>query len=260
MQASTRSSSLWLWLAAAVAFSPALAALALPVLSTPRAITAPVAAALLISSAVRERGRGAAPPRPATLWLALAAALEVFGIFGGVAVATRVSVPMAIAAMALRTGAPTLPAALLSLWLVPIPISLLEPVRAPVEHAVGAYVAAVAALGSPEAIAAGPMVRVRATTLELDVRDAGLHLAHLLALLGWYGASRRGEGIARAAWSAAKTASGALLLQPIFLALAAFALVLGSAGWARALLSPILPGIVVAIGVLRSERPLLRPR
>jgi hypothetical protein len=257
MQASVRSPSPWLWLAAAVAFSPALADLTLHALSTPRAIAPLLAAVLLVVGTLRTRAPVASNRPAAIALLAFAASLEVFGIVGGIAALARASVAVALVAMAQLVGRPPLSTALLSLWLVPIPVSLLEPVRGPIEHAVAAFVAAVAGLASPGIVAVGPIVRAGGVSFEIDTREAGLHLAHLLALLGWYGAARRGGEPRTAAWSAAKAALLVLPLQPLFLVLAAIALVIGGPGAARALLT-ILPVVVASVGVWRAERQPLR--
>ena len=129
MHPAVRSPSTWLRVGAVIAFSPALADLALHALSTPRAIAPVVAAALLIAGTVRSRAEPASNRRAAFAVLAFAASLEVLGIVANIAALSRTSVTLAVVAMAQLTGRPPLTTALLSLWLVPIPVSLLEPVR-----------------------------------------------------------------------------------------------------------------------------------
>ncbi len=91
-------------------------------------------------------------------------------------------------------------------------------------------------------------MRVGALSFEIDTREGGLHLAHLLALLGPHGPGAVRDEPWAAAWSAAKAAFLVLPLQPLFLALAALVLVVGGPTGARAALT-ILPVMVVGFGI-----------
>lgn len=254
MQSRALAGSPWLWLAAGIAFSPALAEIAGQTVSNPRTTTPIIAGSLLVLASVRCRVRETPGRTVALGLLAAAAVLEILGILGGSSTFARVSVPVAVVGVSRMLGHPPLATALLSLWLVPIPVSLLEPLREPFENGAAAFVAAVGSLVSPDAVAVGPLVRASGRSFELRAPDAGLHLAHLLALVGWYGAVLRGEGLGAAARMAGKTALLTLPLQPIFLAVAALALLAVGPSAARGVLDPGLPALVLVTALPWAER------
>jgi len=247
-------SASWLWLAVAAGFSPALVELAVKTAEPPRSVTVVVAAALLIAAAWREHTEDEPHRGSGIALLALASALEIVGILGGASTFARISVPLAVIGTARLLGRPTLPVALLSFWLVPIPVFLLEPVRAPLEHAAASAVAAALQLFSGAGTAVGPLVRAHGETLELQSPDAGLHLAHLLALLGWYGSVILGASIGSAARTAMIAAFLAVPLQPVFLGLAAFAFHVSGSTAARALLDLGLPALVIVAFLAWAEQ------
>lgn len=250
--------SAWLWLAAAVAFSPALAEVAAQTVTNPRTSTPVIAGALLFAAAWRSPLREA-PHRPTGLaLLTLATALELLGILGASSTFARISVPIAVVGVARLLGHPPLAIALLSLWLVPIPVSLLEPLREPMENGAAAFVAAMATLLGSDASAVGPLVRAGGRSFELHAPDAGLHLAHLLTLAGWYGAALRGERLAGAVRLAARAALLTLPLQPVFLTLATLALLAFGPEAARGVLDPGLPALVLLTALPWAERGRLR--
>ena len=174
----------WLWLAAAVAFSPSLVELAQHALALPRDRISFVLAALLLVRFSLTTTRGARDARAGVALLGVAVLLQFFGILGDALTLGRASVAVAVIALSRITGRPAATGAILALWLVPIPISVLEPVRGPLENAAADAVAAFCGLLGSPALAVGPMVRVADSSLELRVSDAGLHLAHVLSLLG----------------------------------------------------------------------------
>ncbi len=207
-------------------------------------MTVVVAAALLIVAAWRERSRDEPHLGSGIAVLALASLLEIVGILGDASTLTRLSVPLAVIGTARVLGRPTLPVALLSLWIVPIPVFLLEPVRAPLEHAAASVVARALQLFSGAGTAVGPLVRAQGEVLELQSPDAGLHLAHLLALLGWYASVILHASVGSAARTGLVAAFLAVPLQPVFLGLAAFAFHVSGASAARGLLDLGLPALV----------------
>lgn len=253
------------WAALAVAFSPALADLASAASDVPANATIVFAAALSVVAALRDRAAGPARRGAGVALLAVASGFEILGILGGTAAATRVSVPLAILGGSQLLGRPSLVAALLTLWLVPIPIGLLEMVRAPLEHAAAEVVAvSVRTLGAG-AEAVGPMVRSANGTLEMSGRHGGVHLAHLFSMIGWFGATVRHESLAAAV---RRAGLGALLAFPVQLAALALAgVLLHSSGpeTALGLLDQIVPGVSLILGVAWAERgraraPLPAPR
>ncbi len=242
------------WAALAVAFSPALADLASAAADVPANATIVFAAALSAVAALRDRAAGPARPGAGIALLAAAALLEIVGILGGTAFATRASVPVAIVGGAHLLGRPSLVTALLTAWLVPIPVGLLEIVRVPLEHGAAEVVAASARALSVGAEAVGPIVRTGNGTLETTSRHAGTHLAHLLALVGWFAAAVRHESLARAV---RRAGLGALLAFPVQLAALALAgALLHSSGpeTALGLLDQIVPGVSLILGVAWAER------
>jgi hypothetical protein len=153
--------------------------------------------------------------------------------------------------------------ALLSIWLVPIPLFLLEPMRTSLEHAAASVVAAALQLFGGAGIAVGPLVRAHGESLELQSPDAGLHLAQLLALLGWYASVIVRASIGSAARTAAIAAFLAIPLQLVFLGLAAFAFQMIGSTAARRLLDLGLPALLIVAFVGWAEqrrRAFLPPR
>lgn len=254
MDAYAHPPSPWLWLAAAAAFSPALAELLRQTAASPFNPTPLFAAVLLACGSWRDRS--ATPParRTALVLLAAACCLELLGILGGAATLGRASLSLAIVGMARLLGRPPLWVALLSLWLVPIPVSVVEPIRTPLESAAAAIVAGSARLAGAPAVAVGPLVRIGGTTLALQPSDGGLHLAHQLALLGWYAASSRGQALPAAARQGLATALLAAPLQPLFLAAAGLLLSWGGKGAARAVLDVVAPCLLVLATIVWTER------
>jgi hypothetical protein len=249
---------LWLWLAAGVAFSPSLAEIARQTVAIPRTIT-PIAAALMLAlCALRDRSDEAPSPRIAVALLVLASAFELLGILGGAATLSRISVPLAILGISRLVGHPGWATALLSIWLVSIPVSLLAPLNTALEHGAARFIASVAGLLAPDASAVGPLVRAGGRMLDVQASDAGLHLAQLLALGGWYGAALRGAPLASVLRASALWALLALALQPLFLSLAALVLVTLGPAAARALLEFALPALVIVTMLALAERSFRR--
>jgi hypothetical protein len=244
----------WLWLAVGAAFSPAIVELVRSSGDTPRSAISVLAAVLLVASAWRERTGGAPARGPAIALLALASLLELFGILGAASTLSRLSVAIAVIGTARLCGRPTLPAAFLAMWLVPIPVSLIEPIRVPLEHGAASFVALVLRLFTGDGVAVGPLVRAGGQALELQSGDAGLHLAHLLALLGWYAGVLRGATVRDAARLAAGAALLVLPLEPFFLALAALVLTLHGPASVRGLLDVGFPVAVTLAGLAWAER------
>jgi hypothetical protein len=254
MQVTVRTPTAWIWVAAGVAFSPALFELARQTVEFPQKTTPLVAALLLLVSARRESAREVPGRGGAILLLAAAAALELLGVLGGAATLARASVPLALVGIARLLGRPPLRIALISLWLVPIPVSLVALVPMPLDQAAARFVASVAELLGVAASSVGPLVRVGEQSFELSAAMAAVHLAWLLALLGWYAAALRGEELARAAATALASALLVLLLQPLLLVMAALALVWLGPPAAGALLDPVFPLVVALGGMLLAER------
>ncbi len=173
MQVTARTATGWIWVAAAVAFSPALVEVARQTVEFPQKTTPLVAALLLVVSAWRETAREMPGRSGAIVLLAVAAALELLGVLGGAATLARASLPLAFVGIARLLGRPPLRIALISLWLVPIPVSLVALVQTPLDQAAARFVAWVARLlGDAATSAVGPLVRVGEQSFELRASDA----------------------------------------------------------------------------------------
>lgn len=254
MQVTARTAVGWIWVAAAIAFSPAFFEVARQTVEFPQKTTPLLAALLLVVSAWRESARERPGRSGAMGLLAVAAALELLGVLGGAATLARASLPLALVGIARLLGRPPLRIALISLWLVPIPVSLVVLVQMPLDEAAARFVAWVAGLLGGAANSVGPLVRVGEQSFELSAATAAVHLAWLLALLGWYSAALRGQELARAALAALKSVLLVLVLQPLLLLLTALTLVWLGPPAAGALLDPVFPLVVALGGVLLAER------
>lgn len=249
----------WLWIAAAVAFSPSLADLLGHALELPRdRLSFVVATILFLRAAFLLRGETPAPRQGAAILLT-AVVLQFFGILGDASTLQRLSVSLALVGVARFSGRPPRAAALLALWMVPIPVSLLEPFRAVLENAAAAWVATVAGLLAPAATAIGPVVRLDDAALELHASDAGIQLAHLLSSLGWYAAALRGERLAGDLRRAALFAVLGLLLAFVSLAVSGVAFVTSGPALARGILDPLVPTGAALAGFVVAERGRQRP-
>lgn len=249
----------WLWLAVGVAFSASIVELSRHALALPYdRISFLLASVLLIRIVLLSQGAPRSP-RAGVLLLAAAAFLQFAAILGDLSTFGRASVALAVIALARLTGRPSLQGALVALWLVPIPISVVEVVREPLENSGAAIIAVLSSAFGAPAEAVGPVVRSGSTILELRVSDTGLYIGYALSLVGWYAAARRDEPLARCAASALRYG---LLAVPVALAglvLASLVLVVGKSGGAvRTLLDHVVPALVVLAALLHVELGLRR--
>ncbi|MGH0037024.1 MAG: hypothetical protein ACQGVK_18520 [Myxococcota bacterium] len=201
-----------MWAALALALSPVVFELASELPET-RFGWSLLLAPLLLWRAERTAGGPSAPAPAALGWgfIVVALALELLGLAGDLLFAAGLAIPVAVLGMALATGRPSPQHAVLLFWLVPIPTAahLLGTPR--LESAVallGAWPWQV--VGVPLEVA-GPLIRLGGGLLEVTPYHDGLHLAVLLAGIGWYAGVRRCEGLLGAARCAA---AGALLALP----------------------------------------------
>jgi len=259
-----------LWIALAFAFSPVALELARdwPMIFAAASLAVPVG---LLARTARLRGRasGAAAPARALspalgrrLGASLVAAggcIELLGIASGAWSVARAGPALAVAGVLMWAHRWPLREAALALWLVPVPAFAYVTTTPVVESAYGAAAAALlGVLGVPVELS-GPMVRSGQTVLELQPAYNGLHVAWLLALLGWYGALRRGGGLTEAL---RRALLAALLAPPVQLgatALALAAVALGAPGVARAWLEHGLWIAVAAAGIVQAERRAAAP-
>lgn len=250
--------ALLLWLGVGVAFSRVLLDLAGSLLATdafwPILLPIPLMALCIV------RGTpGAGKPGPGGRpLLALGLALELLGIVLDAWSIARAGLPLAVIGVARITGRPALPVALMSLWLFPVPNSILGALTPHPESAFAALAAAVtAALGAP-VTATGPVLEAPAGRLLLNAYHSGAPLVVAFALLGWYAALRRGGGLPAALRGAGVGAALGLPLHALGVCLAALALCGGWPGAGRWLVDwgmlAVCAVAVVAWSELRGRR------
>lgn len=198
-----------MWLALAVALSPVAAEL-LGDLPEIRFGWSVVLGPLWLWRAERCAGGPSAPAPPllGRLLIVAALGLELVGLAGDVVFAARLAIPTAVLGMALLTGRPVPQNAILLFWMVPIPTALHLLGTPALESAVARAGAWPWQLLGVDLSVAGPLVRMGGARLEITPFHDGLHLAVLLAGLGWFAAVRRGAGFG----GAARLAAGSALL------------------------------------------------
>jgi hypothetical protein len=151
--------------------------------------------------------------RDGALWIAAALALTLLGILAGPAQIGRLAIPLAAIGFARLRARPTLPAALLAAWLVPIPNLLLRIPSPELESVMLRLAAHGAALFGTDAVVSGLEVAVGDAGLRVLRGDGGVPLAVALAGAGWYVAVRGGAGFRGAFAGAARFAAAAPFLQ-----------------------------------------------
>jgi hypothetical protein len=214
-----------------------------------------------------------AATRPALGWtvLAVALALELVLVAGGLTRAARPALTMAAFGLSWLQGRPGPRATLLLLGFVPIPTALVSPASPGIEAAVAGPGVALARLAGIPAVLEqyrhAAELRTAHATLTLDPVDCGAPVAALLLGLVWYAGLRRGW---RASATAARAPAWALLALPVqCLAIAVTLRVLEAGGPARLVLD-LAPWVTVALvglplahgrrdGVSRREGPLSSP-
>jgi hypothetical protein len=240
-----------LWIALAIALSPALLEIAGHARTAPWARYAIVPLALLFWAAAAERRSGV--PRPLGLVLVFAGlAVQMAALVAGPAKLGRAAVPAAVIGMASWLGRPSLPVAVLSLWAVPVPNALVQGLAPALDPGILALAPALARPLDPELRSEGRALRSRDEVLRIDEADGGLPLAALLSGVGWFSALRSGLPLSHAALRAALWGAAAIPIQIAAVALAAFALPRGGAAAARAWLDSAWVGVALA-GVAWSE-------
>jgi hypothetical protein len=229
------------WIALAAALSPLLVDLAQHWIDEPWALPSAAFLPLWLRCAYTD----ASPPRPrwdGYAWLALALALEVVAVGGGMPRYGRPAVPLAVLGLARVLGHPTPARALVALWLVPVPWVLQQASQPALEALLGA---GVAALGLPLRVdREADALAGAAGVLPVSAADSGLALAGLLAGLGWYAAASSGASLRAAACAALRRAALAPALQAAVWAAAIALLSAGAIAPARSLLAG-LPLVVV---------------
>jgi hypothetical protein len=246
-----------LWLALAVAFSPTLFELATHMVAEPWARYAVVPLLLLLRAAVT--GSTVHQARRFGLWLILGGlALEILGIVAGPQRLARLGLPLAIIGMSCLLGRPSIPTAMLSLWIVPIPYTFIHTLSPVLDSLVARAAALLAWPLIPELMVEDHALRWCTEQLWITPAQMGLPLAALLSSIGWFHATQSGRSMLKAAERAALWGLAAFPIQAIAIALAALTLRLGEAEIGRTWLDHGVWILAASAGTLWSERR-LRP-
>jgi len=188
-------------------------------------------------------------PRPAVGWalLAVALALELVLVAGGLTRTARAAVALAGIGLACLQGRPDLRAALLLIGFVPIPTLLVSAASPALERLWAApAVELLQTLGGSALVTLRgdeTLVDLARARLALGPADGGLPTAALLVGLAWYAGCRRGWSLASTVARALPCAALAVPLQILSIAIAAR--VAAAGGPARALLD-VLPWLAAA--------------
>lgn len=214
-----------LWVALGAALSPALVELGAHLQAEPRTRYVVVPFGLLLlalgSDLSKVRPRSSLPASGTVLGLALLAGgllVELAGWVAGPPQLARLSLPLAVLGMACVTGVPRAKAALLALWLVPVPAAALR-IPSPALESGLAQVAALPFTLLTDLRFDGRAFVAETGRLWLEPAYGGLPLAALFAAIAWAAAARQGR-----AWTQAIRATaiaGALAFPVQILGLAA---------------------------------------
>ena len=242
-----------LWVALAVALSPALTELIRHWVREPWARESAVFVPLAIASAVADpswsRPHGAG-------WLLVAAgiALALFGSAGGLAAIGRLAIPLAVIGMALATGHPAARIALIALFVVPVPFSIVSVISLAGERVVVQLAVQAARLLGADWVAGGGTIGTAAGELRLRAPDLGLPLAHLLAGMGYCTGIASGASALRSGSRGLLWAAWALPAQVLALVVSSGMLAVAGANAARAFLDVAPACAVTMIAIARLER------
>ncbi len=237
---SRRSTDRAAWIALLVAFSPAWIELGqhLRARSEDRYVVVPLAALALLAWRERRASPNPFRPRVAVAAGALAALLLLIGIAGSASLLSRLSLPVAMFALAALLGRPRPAVLVLALALLPVPGSLLYLTSPGLESSIATLAASMLSAIGFEVAAVGPLLRApHGDPLQLSGQDGGVPLAITLGALGWASALWNGARPRAAAMSALRFSSLAVVAQPLALCAAAALVACGAAGSARTLLS-----------------------
>jgi hypothetical protein len=246
-----------LWIALAIAFSPALLDMGRNLAADPYDLNTLVPALLLLGYVVAQRSQRA-PGRQDGLAVLLAGlVLEILGIASMTWSLARLGVPVAIMGAARLTGFPSLRVAALALFVVPIPDFLILGASPDLEVALASSASYVASsFGAPLVVEALEL-RSAEQHLNLVAQDGGLVLLPLLMTIGWFHALRAGTSIPRALMGVAAWVLALLPIQVMALVIAGLLVAAGDPELARIWLRDGLWPLIAVVGL---GVPLIRER
>jgi hypothetical protein len=250
-----------LWIAVAAALSPSLVDLGVHVATSPWARGTAIFPLLFVWCALADTTRSR-PERDGVALLLIGVAAAFVGVGGGMPRLGRPGIVLAVIGVARMTGRPPLGAALLALWLVPLPTQIVEALAPGLDGLVARAIAGIATLAGAEVhVDASRVTALRlaapASSLDLYPGDGGLALAWNFAGIGWFIGVRRRLPLASAARVALRWMLAALPLQALALAIACSAALFGAAVAGRAGLDQF-PLAATLLGLAWAVRSLSR--
>ena len=238
-------------LALAVAFSPALLDLGRQVATEPWARAVLVVPWLLLLAARVDRPQDAPRHGRSIVIACLASALllQVVAIGGDALRLARGGVVIAFAGTLWASGTVGPRAAILSLWLLPVPSFVVDAMSPALEISFGRLLAALPDLAF-EATAFDPALSIRGGRLSLEPIDGGLSLCAGLAGIGWARGVFAGRPMRRVVGGALLWGGLGLVVQAALLAVAAVAVApVAGAAMARGVLDHGGALLIVLVGV-----------
>lgn len=184
-----------LWIAWAVGMSPVVAIAPTWLAERPESLYVVFAPLLLLWEAARAHRADPGPRRGWGLLVVLTALPTLLlGLETGSPTLGLGGAALAFIGVALFTGLPPLSVAVLALWIVPVPVFVLDRLSPGLETIWMDAVIPIARGLGVELVQTGPVAFGRGETrVEFFPVDDGLLLAHGMALVGYFHARRRGE-------------------------------------------------------------------
>lgn len=235
------------WLGLSFAFSPVIVDLLRSGSDHAFGWTLLVTPVLLARLLALEPGRQDAAPRFGLPLVLTGLLLGLLGIAVDSASIARIGLPVAAVGMAFWTGVPRPATAALSFWLVPIPTALLLAAPPSVESGLVQIAVVVLRPLVGEIQVAGPLMTIGAEQLQLGSGQNGLHVAVMLAQIGWYAAIRLDTPLAR---GALRAGLATLLAPPLQLIGVGVGIVLLATLGAQAAQVWLTYGVALAVAVL----------
>jgi hypothetical protein len=245
-----------LWAVTTLAFSPILVDLARHALEQPWALY-PLAFWLLFARETARAERTAPRMSAGMVLIVFGLVLELLMLRADWPRMARPGWLAAAFGVCLLVGRPSLRAASLILWWIPVPHALATLASPALETWLATPAAWLLELSGAavrlELVRREVFLQLADATLPIRGADAGIPLAALLAGLGWHDALRRGSSLASGVRRAGLCGLLALPLQIAFIGLAAGLAALGAPDAGRAWLDGCVP-VTAALGLLRGLR------
>ena len=240
----------FLWLALGFALSPAAVELLRHWTSEPWARESATFLPLAIAAGFADRSYRM-PRRVGWLVVALAFLLLLTSFAGSFARLGRLGIPLAVLGMARALGHPSLAAAAITWFVIPVPLGLTTISSPGLESAVARAAGAFAQIAGADWKVVGSTVGAAGSSLRLTGPDMGLPLAQLLTGLGFCAALAARDAPPRVPLRIARWALWAVPAQALALAGGFVCLALAGGDVARAFLDVVPTCVVAALGVTR---------